>query len=115
MPTGPNLHLRGYRKRSSLTQTDLARLLGHVSSSAVSRLEAGEHAPDLKTAFLLEAAFGASASQLFRMLYAPLAKAVLDRAELLNDSLSLQSETPEIRRRRNELKAIISRLGQSGA
>lgn len=114
MPTGPNLHLRGFRKRSSLTQTDLARLVGMVSPSPISRLELGEHAPDLKTAFLLEAVFGASPSQLFRAIYTPLAEAVRDRAEMLDDSLSLQTDTAELRRRRSELKAIVDRITRRG-
>jgi DNA-binding XRE family transcriptional regulator len=110
MSTAPNVHLRGFRKRSSLTQSDLARLLGHVSGSSISRLESGGHAPDLKTAFLLEAVFGASASQLFRTTFLQIADAVRDRADLLDDSLSLQSDSADIRRRRSELKAIVARL-----
>ena len=71
--------------------------------------------PDLKTAFLLEAVFGASASQLFHAYYLEHAALVLDRAELLQDSISLQPDSPEIRRRRNEFKAIIDRLKRHGA
>ena len=110
MPTTPNLHLRGFRKRSGLTQSDVARLLGRISPSPISRLETGEQTPDLRTALLLEVVFGASASQLFRTTFQQLAKKVRDRAALLEDSLALQSDTPDTRRRRSELKAIIARI-----
>jgi len=110
MPTNPNLHLRGFRKRSCLTQNDLARLLGHVSASTVSRLETGEQSPDLRTAFMLEAIFDASASRILRELFAGCAKAVRDRAELLDDGLTLQPDAPDVRRRRLELDAIIARI-----
>src|SRR5262245_4384093 len=79
MSTRPNLHLRGFRKRSGLTQLDVARLLGYVSSSPVSRLEAGEHAPDLRAAFMLETVFAAPASQIFREIFALHGRIVRDR------------------------------------
>jgi transcriptional regulator with XRE-family HTH domain len=110
MPTSPNLHLRGFRKRSGLTQADVARLMGRLSPSPVSRMENGEQAPDFRTALLLEVIFGATASQLFRGHFMMLAKKVRERAQLFDDGLKLQTETADIRRRRSELKAIIARI-----
>lgn len=110
MPTSPNLHLRGFRKRSGLTQADVARLMGRLSPSPISRLENGEQMPDLRSALLLEVIFGASASQLFRGHFDMLAKKVRERALLHDDGLELQTETADIRRRRSELKAIIARI-----
>lgn len=85
-----------------------------MSPSPISRLETGERTPDLRTALLLEVVFGATASQLFRALYQQLAKKIRERAGVLDDTLKLQSETADVRRRRSELKAIIARIDRLG-
>ena len=110
MPTSPNLHLRGFRKRSALTQSDVSHLLGHVSSSPISRLESGEQAPDFRSALSLELVFGAFVNQLFRDQFRQLATRVRDRAGVLGDSVALQTDSAEVRRRRSELKAIVARI-----
>lgn len=113
MPTTPNLHLKGFRKRSGLTQADVARLMGRISPSPISRLENGEQRPDFRSALLLEIILGAPAHKMFRRDFETLAKKVLDQAILLDERLKLSAETPDIKRRRTELKAIVARIDRT--
>lgn len=110
MPTDPDLHLRAFRKRAALSQTDLGRLLGHTSPASVCRLETGEHVPDFRTALMLEVIFEASASALFPTLFKTYAKLVRDRAEVLDDTLATLAYSEDVRHRRIKLDSIINRV-----
>jgi transcriptional regulator with XRE-family HTH domain len=54
-----------YRKRSGLTQREVAFLLGCQNGAQVSRYERRRRLPPLGTAFAWEAIFGVPASELF--------------------------------------------------
>lgn len=58
-------YLRTFRKRHSLTQSELALLLGRSGPTSVSRLEAGQSAPSFECALVCEVVFSAPAHQLF--------------------------------------------------
>src|SRR6266571_3208293 len=58
-------YLRTYRKRSGLTQRDVAFLVGCRNGAQVSRYEKRWRLPPLRTALALEAAFGVPVSELF--------------------------------------------------
>jgi transcriptional regulator with XRE-family HTH domain len=58
-------YLRAYRKRSGLTQRDVAFLLGCQSGTQVSRYEKRHRVPPLETALACEAVFGVPMSELF--------------------------------------------------
>lgn len=54
-----------HRKRSGLSQDDLASLLGGRSGAKISGYERFRRCPTLETAFAFEAVFGVPANQLF--------------------------------------------------
>ena len=58
-------YLRTYRKRSGLTQREVAFLLGCRNGAQVSRYENRRRLPPLKTALACEAVFGVPVSELF--------------------------------------------------
>jgi transcriptional regulator with XRE-family HTH domain len=58
-------YLRTHRKRSGLTQEEVAFLLGCEDGSQVSRYEKRRHLPPLETALACEAIFGVPIAELF--------------------------------------------------
>lgn len=58
-------YLRAYRKRSGLTQREVAFLLGCENGAQVSRYEKRRRLPPLATALACAAVFGAPVSELF--------------------------------------------------
>ena len=66
MPGKPlSNYLRTFRKRSGLSQDDVAFLLGVQSGAEVSRHETFKRVPTLKTALSYEAIFGVPVRELF--------------------------------------------------
>jgi transcriptional regulator with XRE-family HTH domain len=78
----PN-YLKSQRKRSGLSQKDLAFLLGCRSSAHVCRYEHFARAPNLATALELEVILGRPVAELFKGFYARSKKQVKERASLL--------------------------------
>ena len=58
-------YLRTYRKRSGLTQREVAFLVGCRNGAQVSRYEKRRRLPPLRMALACEAAFGVPVSELF--------------------------------------------------
>jgi transcriptional regulator with XRE-family HTH domain len=58
-------YLLAFRKRSGLTQREVAFLLGCENGAQVSRYEKRRRLPPLQTALACEAVFGAPVSELF--------------------------------------------------
>jgi len=58
-------YLRTYRRRSGLTQREVAFLLGWETGTQVSRYEKRRRLPPLATALACEAVFGVPVSELF--------------------------------------------------
>jgi transcriptional regulator with XRE-family HTH domain len=79
-------YLRTHRKRSGLSQHEVAGVLGIENGGVVCRYELGRHLPPLLVALALEAIFRVPISQLFR----GLGEAVEQNIE--NRLLSLETE-----------------------
>jgi transcriptional regulator with XRE-family HTH domain len=62
-------YLRTYRKRSGLSQDEMAFLLGCQNGTKVSRYERFARKPNLETLFAYEVVFGAPARELFAGVY----------------------------------------------
>lgn len=58
-------YLRTYRKKSGLSQKDLALLVGRESASVVSRYEAGSRTISLETAVAFSVVYGVPLGDLF--------------------------------------------------
>ena len=80
-------YLRTYRKRSGLTQRDVAFLVGCRNGAQVSRYEKRRRLPPLRTALACEAAFGVPVSVLFAGLREAAGQAVGERLGALKSRL----------------------------
>lgn len=100
-------YLSSNRKKWSLSQPDLALLLG-VSRAAVSRYETGESRISLSTALALEAIFGLSPRDAFAGVYARRLDQVMRAAAKLDERLR-HRQGPSALRRRALLSDIIQR------
>jgi transcriptional regulator with XRE-family HTH domain len=83
-----NIALKSHRKRSGLTQEDVAILIGAQSASQVSRHESGEREPDLGTAIAYRIVLDAPMAHLMPRLFRQIAQKVDERAAKLASQLA---------------------------
>ena len=100
-------YVRSYRRRSGLTQSELAFLLGCKNESKVSRYERFERLPTLENAFAYEAVFGAPSRELFAGMYEQTLKTIQERAKMLAQKLA-QSKSDKTTARKLELLTCLS-------
>lgn len=100
-------YLRTCRKRSGLTQDDIAYLLGSDDRTQVSRYERRRHAPGLRTALALEALFGAPVSEMFAGVYESVEKELKHRARKL--AADLRRENKNRRATAQKLQWLVDR------
>lgn len=79
--------LRSYRRRSGLTQSELAYLVGLSDGSCVSKFECLRREPDLKTAMACEVILQVSAQDLFPDTARKVELQVRQRADVLYQKL----------------------------
>jgi transcriptional regulator with XRE-family HTH domain len=84
-------HVRTYRKRSGLTQLELANLLGQTSTGRVSRHERGITIPSLPAALGYEAIFGVPILELFPAIHETVGASVEARLAALKSALGEKS------------------------
>ena len=95
-------YLRTYRKRSGLTQREVAFLVGCRNGAQVSRYEKRRRLPPLRTALACEAAFGVPVSVLFAGLREVAGQAVGERLLALKSKLETNpSQGRDFRPERN--------------
>jgi transcriptional regulator with XRE-family HTH domain len=104
-------YLKTYRKRTALSQDEVAFLLGCKSGTKVSRYERHARKPNLETLFAYEMVFGAPARELFAGVYQKVEKRITNRAQLLTRNLSRATPTPMATRKLQILEAITSGSG----
>lgn len=80
-------YLRMYRRRSRLSQYEVAVLLGTRSGTKVSRYEHSARQPNLQTALAYEAIFHVPVRELFAGIYQKVDQTVTRRARLLAERL----------------------------
>lgn len=83
--------LRSLRRKSGLSQIELAQLLGFVSEVPVSRHERSETVPNLLTALGYEVIFRVPVSELFPGLYRSVEAIVEERLTILEEDLQQSS------------------------
>lgn len=103
-----NLLLK-YRKRSALSQEEVAFLLGVQSGAKVCRYERFLREPGLQTALAFEAMFGCPISELFPSLFAKAQRKVKARAKKLERKEFRGNSTRLVARKRQVLAEIASR------
>ncbi len=80
-------YLRTYRKRSSLSQQEVAFLLGSTERAKVSRYEQGHRLPPLRTALALAAIFDVSIAVLFGGIQEQVKRNIAERVGMLRSEL----------------------------
>jgi transcriptional regulator with XRE-family HTH domain len=102
-------YLRTFRRRSGLTQKEVAFLLGIRSDAHVSRYERYSRRPSLRTAIGLQVIFGLATKDILPRVFVAVERRIIERAHLLSRRLERQANTAETRRKLDFLSAIISR------
>lgn len=93
----PN-YLRTYRKRSGLSQAEVAYLVGVSNGQKVSRYELSNRRPALETILAYEALFGVPAQALFAGVYAAVEGETRRRARVLAARLGQPKGRPHARK-----------------
>jgi len=104
-------YLRTYRKRSGLSQDEVAYLLGCQNGTKVSRYERFARKPSMETLFAYEVVFGAPARELFAGGYQKVERTTQKRAQLLTRKLNRATPDKMATRKLQILKAITSGSG----
>ncbi len=87
-------YLRTYRKRASLSQDEIAYLLGTRDGTRASRYERFARRPSLETALAYQAIFRAPVSDLFAGVYQGAETRTIRRARLLHKRLGKDARCP---------------------
>lgn len=101
----PN-YLLTYRKRSGLSQREVAFLLGCQYGTKVSRYERHVRLPNLETALAFEVIYQTTSKKLFEGIYREIEHQTHERAKLLADRLSKNPSTPAARYKLASLEKI---------
>jgi transcriptional regulator with XRE-family HTH domain len=102
-------HLRSHRRRASLSQRDVAFLLGVRAISKISRYERYAMLPRLETALAYQVIFGRPVAQLFGGTYDVIRAAIRRRASRLAQAKFVGSTIGFESRRKGSLQAISRR------
>lgn len=101
-------YLRTYRKRTGLTQQEVAFLLGSEDRAAVSRYERVVRQPSLPMLCGYEVILGTPARELFRGTYEKVGNEIARRAKLLAGRISSDTADRFMQRKLDSLKRISS-------
>jgi transcriptional regulator with XRE-family HTH domain len=101
----PN-YLRTCRKAASLTQAEVAYLLGGRTGAKVSRYERFRQQPQLETVFAYEAIFRIPARELFAGVYQQIERKTRRRVRALSRRVSRVSPDPALRRKTEFLREV---------
>lgn len=99
-------YLRAYRKRSGLSQKEIAYLLGSQSGTKVSRYERLARQPSIETVFAYKVIFGANARDLFAGMFQKVEQATRKRARLLAKKISVRTKSRLNARKLEALTAL---------
>jgi transcriptional regulator with XRE-family HTH domain len=103
-------YLRTFRKRTALSQREMAFLLGTQSGTKISRHECFARQPSLRTVFAYEVVFKSHARELFAGVYDTTRRITLKRVESLHKKLDTQ---PKNRLTSHKLKSLAAILSES--
>jgi transcriptional regulator with XRE-family HTH domain len=110
-----NNYLRTYRKRSGLSQGEVAFLLGCHHGAKVSRYERNARQPTLKTALAYEAVFGVPVRELFAGIFEKVLGMTKKRARVLARRLSAAAPTALTAHQLEQLGLLSSGSGSKPA
>lgn len=102
--------LRLYRKRSPLTQSDIACLLGLPDDSNISRYEKGQREPGIEFLLVYHLLFDATIESFFEYQSTEIKAILLKRIESLNIELRKEPNSAKHIPKIKFLEQVISRL-----
>lgn len=105
-------YLLTHRKRSALSQAEVALLLGVLSGAHICRYERLLRDPSLQTALAFEIIFDCPVSEIFPELYAKIQTEVVSRAAKLVKKEVIGNSIEVIKRKQQTLDAIVSRAAK---
>ena len=105
----PN-YLRTFRKRSGLSQTEVAFLLGCEYGTSISRYERNQRLPNLKTALTLELIYQTESKHLFEGIYHSQAYQLKKRAAMLEKHIRKRPRSAVQKYKLDYLKILRSLL-----
>ena len=101
---------RSYRKKTCLTQQDVAELFGNKDVSQISRYETCPITPQMEVAILYHLIFDVPMSTFFAQQKENLRKRLLLRIPNILDELNIFVATPQIEEKKVFLKNLLSTL-----
>jgi len=107
-------YLRTARRRSGLTQAEVAFLLGAGDGAALSRYERLSQSPSFRTALGFEIVFGVPAGELLPGVTEQVERKIIENALLLSHRLERLPRSARIERKLRILASIADRDGTSG-
>ncbi len=103
-------YLRTHRKKSNLTQQEVAYLAGLDSGQMVSRYELQSRTPSLRTALALQIIFDRAPHELFPGVYYEVEKVTRRRIRLLSQKIDTQPSSLVERRKKEILLQSLERV-----
>ena len=100
-------YLRTHRRRSGFSQEEVARLLGAVSGTKVSRYENFSRRPSVAAIFAFEIVFNRPARELFAGSYEEVRLDVQERAKRLAEAIAKHAGDPRTARKLALLRGIV--------
>lgn len=110
MPHKLHNYLRTHRKRSGLSQAEVALLLGTAYRARVSRHELLTRHPEVAAVFAYEIIFRVPARELFAGAYERVERVTVERAVALAERLASRDPSKVLSRKLATLRAITARL-----
>ncbi len=92
-------YLRTHRRKWGLTQKDLARLIGTVGCTQLSRYENSKRAPKIEVALACQVIFGVIPSIMFLNTYASIEEEVMRNMARMDEALSNTTSLTGLRKR----------------
>lgn len=92
-------YLRTHRRKWGLTQKDLARLIGTIGCSQLSRYENSKRAPKIEVALACQVIFGVIPSIMFLDTYASVEEEVMRNMYRMNEALQNTTRLSGLRKR----------------
>lgn len=105
----PN-YLRTFRKRSGLSQAEVAFLLGCEHGTKISRYERHQRIPNLKTVLALEMVYNTMSKHLFEGIYHEIAYQVKNRAAILHKEIRKKERSPTMLHKLRCLEELLEML-----
>ena len=102
-------YLRTHRRKSGLSQREVAQVLGFKTGQIISRYEHLSRIPSLKSALACRVLFDVEPHELFPGLYAEVEKLTIMRIRALGEPFSIEEANQVMRHRQASLEDAIRR------